>query len=392
MIKHSQYFTTEIYSSALVSTIDISNIASIIDLGIGDGALSYASLQRWPNANITAFDIDDNICTKYTKEPQIEAIQGDVLSEKFDGYNQEGKYDLAICNPPFIHVRKEKRFDSIFEKANLTECQQLKQLSADLLFLTLNLILLKDGGCCAIILPDGPLTRVDYKPFRKALLTNYKVTKIVELPEKSFQKTEARTHILIIHKQKSIENNAELSLMDSTGKIVDSIICRQDELIDRLDYSYNKWRLDIINKVHQNSKISLFIKRGSFTYKDLRKLDCQYIHSNSYSNGEILAFDSLIDSQYSNKVIGVAGDIIMCRVGKRCVGKIAYIERGEVVLSDCLYKITVPKEKSKQVFNVLNGIKCKEWIKVASHGVCSKVISKADMLEYIQMHILTELS
>lgn len=391
MIKHSQYFTTEIYSSALVSTIDLSNVTSVIDLGIGDGALSYASLQRWPDAKITAFDIDDNICTKYTKEPQIEAIQEDVLSENFDGYNQEGTYDLAICNPPFINVKKEKRFESIFEKANLADCQQLKQLSADLLFLTQNLILLKDGGCCAIILPDGPLTRVDYKPFRKALLTNYKVTRIVELPEKSFQKTEARTHILIIHKQKPVESTTELSLMDDTGKIVDSIICRQDELINRLDYSYNKWKLNITNEIHQNNKMSLFIKRGSFTYKDLRKLDCQYIHSNSYYDGEILAFDSLIGSHYNNKVIGVAGDIIMCRVGKRCVGKIAYIDRGEVVLSDCLYKITVPKEKSKQVFKVLNGIKCKEWIRIASHGVCSKVISKAELIEYIQTHISTDI-
>ena len=59
--------------------------------------------------------------------------------ENFDGYNQEGTYDLAICNPPFINVKKEKRFDSIFEKANLADCQQLKQLSADLLFLTQNL-------------------------------------------------------------------------------------------------------------------------------------------------------------------------------------------------------------------------------------------------------------
>lgn len=73
------------------------------------------------------------------------------------------------------------------------------------------------------------------------------------------------------------------------------------------------------------------------------------------------------------------------------MGKIAYIERGEVVLSDCLYKITVPKEKSKQVFKVLNGIKCKEWIRIASYGVCSKVLCKAELIEYIQTHISTDI-
>ena len=386
MIKHSQYFTAEIFSSSLVSAIDINDVTDILDLGIGDGALSYASLSRWPQANITAFDIDENICNKYTNNAQINVIREDVLSDYFSCNNNLQKYDLAVCNPPFAKIKRRSYFNYLFEKANLSECNQIKQLTADLLFLTLNLIHIKEGGCCAIILPDGPLTRVDYKPFRNALLKNYKISKIVELPEKSFRGTEARTHILIIYNQKPINSYTELSLMSTDGKITDSIYIPQKELICRLDYTYNKWKN--IEKVEKScNDLTIEIKRGSFTYKELRESKYRYIHSNSFADGEVLRFDKYDHSQLNNKVVAVAGDIVMCRVGKRCVGKVGYIECGEVVLSDCLYKITVPIKESKRLFNLLCDKSSKEWIKISSHGVCSKVISKTELLEYLRIHI-----
>lgn len=382
MIKHSQYFTAEIFSSSLVSAIDINDVTDILDLGIGDGALSYASLSRWPQANITAFDIDENICEKYTNKVQIRVTKEDVLSDSF-GDNIIKRYDLAICNPPFSRVKKREYFDYLFEKANLLECKQIKQLTADLLFLTLNLLFIKADGCCAIILPDGPLTRIDYKPFREALLKNYRVSKVVELPEKSFKGTEARTHILIIHNQMPIDSFTELSLMGEDGIIIDSIFLHQNELVYRLDYTYNKWKLNASTR-STNSNLSISIKRGSFMYKELRETNYRYLHSNSYTDGEYLRFDNFDYSHLNNKVVAVAGDIVMCRVGKRCVGKIGYIESGAAILSDCLYKISVPKAISKKIFKLLCNKQSKEWVHISSHGVCSKVISKIDLLDYLK--------
>lgn len=387
MIKHSQYFTAEIFSSSLVSAIDINDVTDILDLGIGDGALSYASLSRWPQANITAFDIDENICNKYTNNAQINVIREDVLSDYFSCNNNLQKYDLAVCNPPFAKIKRRSYFNYLFEKANLSECNQIKQLTADLLFLTLNLIHIKEGGCCAIILPDGPLTRIDYKPFRNALLKNYRVSKIVELPEKSFRGTEARTHILIIHKHVPMNSYTELSLMGKDGSIADSLFFQQDELVYRMDYTYNKWK-NIISVDGSCNSLSIGVKRGSFMYKELRGSNYKYLHSNSYSDGDSLKLDKWDYSHLSNKVIAEAGDIVMCRVGKRCVGKIGYIESGAAILSDCLYKISVPKAISKKIFKLLCSKKSKEWVQISSHGVCSKVISKTDLIEYLKMLVL----
>lgn len=100
-----------------------------------------------------------------------------------------------------------------------------------------------------------------------------------------------------------------------------------------------------------------------------------------------MEFEESDYSQMSSKVIATAGDIIMCRVGKRCVGKIGYVKSGKVLLSDCLYKISVPQSRSKQLFGILKDRESKEWVKMSAHGVCSKVISKTDLLWYASMRI-----
>ena len=119
-------------------------------------------------------------------------------------------------------------------------------------------------------------------------------------------------------------------------------------------------------------------------YKELRETNYRYLHSNSYTDGEYLRFDNFDYSHLNNKVVAVAGDIVMCRVGKRCVGKIGYIESGVAILSDCLYKISVPKAISKKIFKLLCNKQSKEWVHISSHGVCSKVISKTDLLDYLK--------
>ena len=47
----------------VISTIADKEPNKILELGIGDGALSMIALQKWSNAHIYAADIDEDICT-----------------------------------------------------------------------------------------------------------------------------------------------------------------------------------------------------------------------------------------------------------------------------------------------------------------------------------------
>ena len=77
------------------------------------------------------------------------------------------------------------------------------------------------------------------------------------------------------------------------------------------------------------------------------------------------------------------GNFVLCRVGKRCVGKVAYIKRGSITLSDCVYKIEIAKPYIEIMRSILFSSSFIDWVQHSSHGVCSKVISKCDLENYL---------
>ena len=386
MIKHSQYFTEEHFAHSIVALIKHEiPITKILDLGIGNGALSYAALNRWPNAMIEAVDIDLKICESYStdKTNSFRVVHGDVLQEGTN-HLETDTYDLALCNPPYGRVRMAEDYSNLFHSANVSGFSEIKQLSADVVFTAKNLLYLKEKGILAIILPDGLLTRIDFLPFRKALLDNYGIAKIIQLPERAFSKTEARTHVMIVSKGMPTNKKVPVSLMSERGHICDTISVDRNRLYERMDYSFLKWNGGRnMKEIKKLDKSAFIVKRGSYSYKELRSMDVSFLHSNMFQNGSKLQLDSIYNINLANKVMAVEGDFVMCRVGKRCVGKIAYIEKGNIILSDCLYKITVPSKYISYFKTILLGIGFQDWVRHVAHGVCSKVISKTELEEFL---------
>lgn len=73
------------------------------------------------------------------------------------------------------------------------------------------------------------------------------------------------------------------------------------------------------------------------------------------------------------------GDILMARVGKGCVGRLGRIKKGSILLTDCVYRITVSSEFLDIAWASLSSEAGQRWIMANIHGVCSKVISKCDL-------------
>lgn len=383
MIKHSQFFTQQLIASALVDMVPTVGVSKILDLGIGDGALSLAALNRFANAKVDAMDIDPDIYNKYQNDfsNKINVYLGDALCSEDLNVLQKGVYDLAVCNPPFGTIKKTEEFNTLFSQIGFDSCIELKNISKDMIFMCHCLNYVRDGGCVAIILPDGPLSRKDYRPFRKCLLTTHCVERIVQMPEKAFSCTEATTHILIVRKNGISNDEIPVSVMNSDGTITDECMVNRETLVERMDYSFCVWSKNF-QTIASDRDTRVEIKRGSLSYCNLKKMECPYLHSTDFKDGQVI---SCINYDYitTSKVIARQGDIIMCRVGKRCVGKVAMISDGTMLLSDCLYKISVPKEYNSLLFDQLCSQETKEWVSAVAHGVCSRVISKSDLHDYI---------
>ena len=79
--------------------------ARILDIGTGTGLIALMMAQRFPNARLTAIDIDSDAVqqaeeninnTEYSD--RITIVQGDIRCASFDG-----EFDAIVTNPPYFN-------------------------------------------------------------------------------------------------------------------------------------------------------------------------------------------------------------------------------------------------------------------------------------------------
>jgi type I restriction enzyme M protein len=117
----------------------------------------------------------------------------DSLKTEYNSIGPRQQVDCILANPPFgasIADGVETNFPASFR------CKE----SADL-FIILIIQLLKPGGRCAIVLPDGCITGDGYKErVREKLLTDCNLHTIVRLPQSTFFPATVSTNLLFFQK------------------------------------------------------------------------------------------------------------------------------------------------------------------------------------------------
>jgi type I restriction enzyme M protein len=117
----------------------------------------------------------------------------DSLKTEYNSIGPKQQVDVILANPPFgasIADGVETNFPQSFR------CRE----SADL-FVILMIQLLKPGGRCAIVLPDGCITGDGYKErIREKLLTDCNLHTVVRLPQSTFHPATVSTNLLFFQK------------------------------------------------------------------------------------------------------------------------------------------------------------------------------------------------
>ncbi len=144
------------------------------------------------------------------ENPQIH--QRDSLGKRRDDdplkdLLESESYDIVLANPPFTGTVDNEDLDtSLFPKAG-QRGQKAKQVitnKSELLFVWRMLDLLRVGGRCAVIVPEGVLfgNTAGHIALRKELLTEHKVEAVISLPAGVFQPyTGVKTSILVFQKE-----------------------------------------------------------------------------------------------------------------------------------------------------------------------------------------------
>lgn len=201
----------------------------ILDIGTGTGIISLMMAQRFPEAKITAVEIDDNAVkdakTNFTASPfynRIELIHAsfqDFL--KGEGKNLEGSFDCVVCNPPY--------FDKSTESKDLGRIRARHTSSLPFQVLAEGAYrMLREGGVFSVCIPPEVLKSFTDECLFEGLRlqTTYKI--------KSIPQKEAKRYVLV-HRKGKVEAREEFEY------------CMRNA-----DHSRSEWYKELMKEFHSN--------------------------------------------------------------------------------------------------------------------------------------------
>ena len=191
-----RYYTKPAIGQALVKLMRLRQPEGLIDLGVGGGSLTLAAARRWSNLDLLTIDVDvtsDRRLTKLLATEEVRRhrhLRTDALEPSLAALVRDefGRFDAAVCNPPFTTPIWRKGFDEILEESGFSGCMPvLADSDSALLFLSQALRLLGEESTLGIILPDSLVSGAKYRKFRHELLHRYRIDAVVRLPNSSFK-------------------------------------------------------------------------------------------------------------------------------------------------------------------------------------------------------------
>lgn len=79
-------------------------VQSILDIGTGCGLLALMQAQRFPDAQVTAVEIDPTACEQAAENfhcsPWTDRLS--VVRSNIKDFQQKAVFDLVVCNPPYF--------------------------------------------------------------------------------------------------------------------------------------------------------------------------------------------------------------------------------------------------------------------------------------------------
>ena len=180
----------------------------ILDIGTGTGLIALMMAQRYPQAKVTAIDIDDG-AVRQAKEnvsaspfaDRINVIKADVLTVE-----EEEKYDSIVCNPPFFE-------DSLTcPDPQRTEARHTVSLGYRQL-MEAAFRLLKDDGHFSLIIPSDCRERLESEAHLRGFFLS-RVCSIQTTPKKA-----PKRYMIELSKQPVNEVDTTNGILESSPQV-----------------------------------------------------------------------------------------------------------------------------------------------------------------------------
>lgn len=398
-----RYYTNTWISKILISEINLDSPDLILELGVGEGALTEVAAEKWKNSRFITVDIDKEFKYNSTSKFDIEINHKHYVHDAFDcdlansiGISKS-LADIAVCNPPYMKLKWKASFEQILKTAGLINClDSIYDTNAELLFLAQNLMLVKDNGKLGLILPDGLIAGEKFQKLRKLLLEEHAVEQVIQLPRGVFEKTEAQTYLVLLEKNAGPSDFVKITSINQGGEFTTPIFVDIERAKKRLDYRFHSYKSKgkcESPRIIKSDIASLYhsLDRGTISSSQKREVEYPVFHlgdfpstpENLYKIPNNLRLTSAQKKKLpSSARIAKKGDILIARIGRNFENKILMIGSGSCVISDCIFKLQVPEEFRAIIFKAFACSEGKKYLMSVRRGVGANYLCKADILSF----------
>ena len=369
--------------------------ATILDPACGSAGILLTARKKETD-KIVGFDINERLVRVSKMNMVLHGIENyEIKNQSFLLCPDEELYDVCITNPPFGVEEKQK---DILEQFIFGHDK--KSCDLEVLFIEKILKVLKPGGVCGIVLPDGVFNNVSSIKLREYILEHADVIASVDLPENVFKAsgTGCETGILFFRKKvnkedvkinfeaykveyvgyetqtkfaKKISQNDLLKILDDSEEVQKTIV-ESINSTKRFDGKYYFRKKKNLNK----NSLSIFENSGK-KINEVYKNNSDVIRYVQYSDidpvfGIIKSFTEmeLCEAPSRAKIVINTGDILIPKL-KQSSDKIAIVtQEFDGCVATNGFKVIKPKDgkESELVFALFRNKEIQEQLQDYSSG------------------------
>lgn len=359
---------------------------SWLELGSGNGRIAQACLAARSPQEYFGIEVDQGLLKASPVDPRARFEHGDVLvPADITSLLGDRLFSHVVGNPPYGMKALGEECQRRFAELCPGIPQTMDWVQLDLYFVLESLARLRRPGEAAFIVGAPIAEDSRLLAFRKALVSRASEVECFELPPDVFEgKAEVQSYLLVVRFGESELRKVRLGRMAGDDlAIIDERWVEPRQAENRLDFGFHEFELLNQSLCREPgcktlSELGASIVRGSRTRSQFDGLGIDFFHTSDFPReGSEVGFH--LDRDHGFQVATV-GDILLPRVGTRCLDRQALVTKGRRHYTEAVYRLRVPKQTHSEVVNWIFSDKGAKWRQAAAKGSCAKHITVASLM------------
>jgi hypothetical protein len=360
---------------------------SWLELGSGTGNLARACLEGCNPAAYIGVELDGRLMNRSPMDAHACFLHGNVLTPgELTSLLGAQLFSRVVGNPPYgmqaLGVEAQQRLAELCPGVP----QVFDWVQLDLYFMLESLARLRRPGEAAFIVGAPIAEDARLVAFRDALMSSASEVECFELPIDAFDgRAEVQSFVLVARFGASKLQRVRLGKL--AGNRLDVVAERwvtPQEATHRLDFAFHAFQalsagLRGASGCTALQDLGASVIRGSRTRAQFDQLGISCFHTSDFPQ-QGLEVQFGVDHDHGFQVAATS-DILLPRVGTRCLGRQALVTRGQRHYTEAVYRLRVPRKHHARVADWVLSEAGTRWRQAAAKGSCAKHITVATLMQ-----------